>query len=39
MKILEQESLLPHLNEYNRDIDSWCDEFTKIMSLANITNQ
>jgi len=38
MKILELESLLPRLNEYDRDIDSWCDEFTRIMSLANITN-
>jgi len=38
MKILQLENLLPHLNGYDRDIDSWCDEFTRIMSLANITN-
>jgi len=38
MKILELESLLPRLNESARDVDSWNDEFSRIMALADITN-
>ena len=38
MKILELQRILPRLNENARDIDSWCEEFTRIMSLADINN-
>jgi len=38
MKILELQRILPRLNESARDIDSWCEEFTRIMSLADINN-
>ncbi|MBE6487081.1 MAG: hypothetical protein E7Z85_09605 [Methanosphaera stadtmanae] len=38
MKILELERLLPRLNESARDVDSWIDEFSRIMALADITN-
>jgi len=37
MKIRELEEILPRLNETARDVDSWGDEFARIMRLANIT--
>jgi DNA-binding transcriptional regulator GbsR (MarR family) len=38
MKILELEELLPRLDENLKDVDSWGDEFIRIMKLANITS-
>jgi len=37
MKIRELEEILPRLNVTARDVDSWGDEFARIMRLANIT--
>jgi len=37
MKILELEGLLPRLNESAKDVDSWAEEFVRLMKLANIT--
>ncbi len=37
MKILELEELLPRLNESAKDVDSWAEEFIRLMKLANIT--
>jgi len=37
MKIRELEEILHRLNEATRDVDSWGDEFARIMRLANIT--
>jgi len=36
MKILELEELLPRLNENAKDVDSWEEEFNRLMRLANI---
>jgi len=36
MKILELEQLLPRLNETAKDVDSWEEEFLRLMKLANI---
>eukprot|EP00833_Pecoramyces_ruminatium_P000606 jgi/Orpsp1_1/1174638/evm.model.c7180000050837.1 len=38
MKILEFEELLPRINDFNKDVDSWSEEFIRLMKLANITN-
>ncbi|OUM56190.1 hypothetical protein PIROE2DRAFT_19314, partial [Piromyces sp. E2] len=38
MKILEIEELLPRLNENAKDVDSWEEEFTRLMRLANLTS-
>jgi len=36
MKILELEQLLPRLDESIKDVDSWSEEFIRLMKLANI---
>jgi len=38
MKILELEELLPRLNETAKDVDTWEDEFLRLIRLANITS-
>ena len=39
MKILELEKLLPRINEDTNEVDTWYDEFTRLMALADITSQ
>jgi len=36
MKISEIAKLVPRLGSYDRDIESWADEFTRIMELSDI---
>ena len=38
MKILELEQLLPRLDESIKDVDSWSEEFVRLMKLANINS-
>jgi len=36
MKILELEDLLPRLDESGKDVDTWSEEFVRLMKLADI---
>ena len=36
MKIREIAKLLPRLGSYDRDIESWAEEFNRVMELSDI---